>query len=265
MSATAGPLEFRQRYADNIEAVQTHLDGRQAQIHTALPGHIVSYDPAKMTVSVQIGLQAIHQQIDGTIKPVTIQPITDVPVMFPTGGGHTMTFPIAPGDECLLIFTERNIDNWYQRGGVQQPNDYRMHDISDAMCFVGIRSQPNVLGAGGPAVGPSASATTVQLRSDDGKNYVEIDGHNGVINVKANNNIVLENEDGSSTVNVLGNTGEISIKCQRQITLDCPRVVVTGQINCWSEVIAQAQTNGYVTLSGHLKHSGNPSTPTPGT
>jgi Phage protein Gp138 N-terminal domain len=229
MSATAGPLEFRQRYADNIEAMQTHLDGRQAQIHTALPGHIVSYNPATQTASVQFGVQAIHQQIDGTIKPVTIHPVSDVPVHFPNGGGHTMTFPVKPGDECLVIFSERNIDNWHQSGGTQQPGDYRMHDINDCFVLVGVRSQPNVLS--------NVSADTVQLRSDNGETYIELDGAGSAVN----------------------------IRCPGTIKLDCVTLHVTGTINCDSEVIAQANTMGFVTLSKHLKHSGTPSQPTPGT
>jgi hypothetical protein len=240
MSEAAGPLEYRQHYATDIEAMQTHLDGRQAQIHTAMPGHIVSYDPASMTVTVQIGLQALREMTDGSIQPVTIQPIRNVPVMFPTGGGHTLTFPIKPGDECLVIFTERSIDNWYQHGGLQQPNDYRMHDINDALCFVGIRSQPNVLGGGAAThagVATTASADTVQLRSDDGQTYIELDGAGRTVN----------------------------IRCPGVITLDCVSLHVTGDIQCYSEVFAQSQTMGFVTLSKHFKHSGSPSTPTPGT
>jgi hypothetical protein len=81
------------------------------------------------------------------------------------------------------------------------------------------------------------------------------DGANNAVTVMA----------GNATAVIGGKMGNISLGCQGEIKLDCPRVVVTGQINCWSEVIAQANTNGYVSLSGHYKHSGSPSTPTPGT
>jgi hypothetical protein len=230
MSDKAGPLEFRQRHADNIETIQTHLDGRQMQIHTAIPGHIVSYNPVTMTASVQIGIQAMHEQIDGTIQAVTIMPVADVPVHFPAGGGHTMTFPVRPGDECLVIFSERNIDNWFARGGVQQPGDYRMHDLNDCFVLVGTRSQPNVLS--------NVSNDTVQLRSDDGNTFVEVDGVGG----------------------------NLRMKCQNEITLDAPTVHVTGQINCDSEVIAQANTAGFVTLSKHERHTTPGSNgPQPGT
>src|SRR4029077_19340866 len=192
----AGPLEWRQRHADNIETIQTHLDGRQAQIHTAQPGHIVSYDPETMTASVQLGLQAVNRNVDGTLEPMAIHPVTDVPVHFPGGGGHTLTFPVKVGDECLVIFSERNIDAWHQHGGVQQPMDYRMHDINDCFALVGVRSQANKLS--------NVSPNTVQLRSDDGTSFVDLDS----------------------------GTGRLTLKTTSAVVLDCPTVTVTGKIEC---------------------------------
>jgi hypothetical protein len=132
MSGKLGPLEWRQHQTDDFEAAQTHADARQAQIHTSMPGKIVSFDPKTMTAVVQPALQSMQKQNDGSAKPVDIHPIADVPVHFPGGGGHAMTFPVKVGDECMIQFAERSIDNWHQHGGTQQPSDYRMHDINDA-------------------------------------------------------------------------------------------------------------------------------------
>ncbi len=222
-------LDPRQTYADHLETSHTENDGRQAQIHTSMPGVIVSYNPTTMTAVVQPALQGIRTLMDGTRQPVTISPIQDVPVHFPGGGGHIFTFPVQRGDECLIMFSERSIDNWHQHGGVQQPSDWRMHDINDAFVLVGTRSQPAVPG--------DVSGGAVQMRSDDGLTMIEINGL----------------------------AGTIKMKCYNMVTIDCPELHVTGTINCDAEVIAQANTMGYVTLSKHLKHSGAPSQPTPGT
>jgi hypothetical protein len=77
---------------------------------------------------------------------------------------------VKPGDECLLVFLERSMDNWHQHGGVQEPSDHRMHDINDAVAYVGLRSQPNVISG--------ISTTGVQLRSDAGTDFVEVDNGN---------------------------------------------------------------------------------------
>jgi hypothetical protein len=216
----AGPLDWRQRHTNQIETMETHLDGRQAQIHTATPGVIVSYDAAAMTVVVQPAIQGMHQKLDGKIEPVTITPIRDVPVHFPSGGGHTMTFPIAEGDECLIMFSERNIDNWFQHGGVGQPRDYRMHDINDAFVLVGLKSQPKAL------AGVNTSA--VQIRSNDGLTSITLGGGSGV-----------------------------TIKTGLSVTLEAPKVTIKGDLDVTGEVKAKSG-GGFVTLSQHIQAGQKP-------
>lgn len=216
----AGPLDWRQRHANDVEVMETHLDGRQAQIHTSMPGTIVSYDPATMTVVVQPAIQGMHQKLDGKVEPVTISTIGDVPVHFPSGGGHTMTFPIAAGDECLIMFSERNIDNWFQHGGVQQPRDYRMHDMNDAFVLVGLKSQPKSL------AGVNTSA--VQIRSNDGLTSITLGGGSGV-----------------------------TIKTGLSVTLEAPTVTIKGDLKVTGEVTAKSG-GGFVTLSQHLQAGQKP-------
>ena len=59
-------LDYRQRFYDPVETLQVAMDGRQSQIHTSMPGHIVSYDPKTMTAVVQPAIQGMHTQPDGT-------------------------------------------------------------------------------------------------------------------------------------------------------------------------------------------------------
>jgi hypothetical protein len=175
----------RQRHADFLETVQAQQDGRQAQIHTAMPATITAYDASKLTVSVQPSIQAMQSMPDGTVAPLTLSVLKDVPVVFCGGGGHLLSFPIKAGDECLLIFAERSIDFWYQHGGVQKPSDWRMHDINDGFALIGVRSQPNVPGGSGSRSGTAVSGTTTQLRSDDGMAVIELDPGAHAINLAA--------------------------------------------------------------------------------
>jgi len=164
-------MDPRERLNDNQESLQTALDGAQSSIWTSLPGYITKYSPTAMTVEVQPTIQGLYRGIDGNATLVTMPLLVDVPVLFPGGGGLTLTFPIAIGDECLVWFACRCIDAWWQSGGVQPPGEFRMHDLSDGFALVGPRSQPRVLTA------PSTSAA--QLRTEDGTTYLEIlpDGH----------------------------------------------------------------------------------------
>ena len=159
-------MDPRERFDDPVEAQRAAMDGRQAQIQTAMPGIIQSYNAEAQTCTVQPAIKGRVEYPDGSVKSVPLPLLVDVPVKFPSGGGFTLTFPVAPGDECLVIFASRCIDAWWQSGGVQEPLATRMHDLSDGFALVGPRSQTRKL--------PNVSTTNTQLRTDDGATYIEI-------------------------------------------------------------------------------------------
>lgn len=55
------------------------------------------------------------------------------------------TFPLTKGMECVLLFNDRELESWFINGG-NNPQAYpRMHDLTDAIAIVGIRSLPNMI------------------------------------------------------------------------------------------------------------------------
>jgi len=164
-------MDPRERIGDTHEAVRVALDAQQAQIWTGLPGIIQSYQPAAQTVSVQPSVMGMVWVGDGQPGPVALPLLVDVPVQFPSGGGVTLTFPVANGDECFVEFSARCIDGWWAQGGVQPPLNSRMHDLSDAVAHLGFRSKPRALA--------NVSTTSAQIRTDDGKTMVDV-GNAGV-------------------------------------------------------------------------------------
>lgn len=159
-------MDRRERTDNPVEAIRAALEGMQADMWTALPGVIESYDAERQTCTVQPAIRGKVEAPGGAVNSVVLPLLVDVPVVFPSGGGFTLTFPIAPGDECLVVFASRCIDAWWQSGGVQEALAARTHDLSDGFAFVGPRSQPRSL--------PEVSAEHVQLRTDDGATYLEI-------------------------------------------------------------------------------------------
>ena len=137
------------------QAIIGHVDSAIKNLHTCLPGIIVSFDPVKQTAQVQPALKRVFAETGAVNLPVCV----DVPVVFPGGGGYFLTFPVAPGDECLLMFSERCIDYWYASGGTQEPAEYRTHDYSDGIAIVGLNSQPRKLS------GLNMSATELRHRT----------------------------------------------------------------------------------------------------
>ena len=96
-------MDRRERWAEPVEALRAALDGRQAEMWTALPGIVQSFDPAAMTVSVQPAVAGRISDEAGKAASVDLPILPDVPVVFPGGGGFALTFPVAAGDECLVV------------------------------------------------------------------------------------------------------------------------------------------------------------------
>lgn len=147
-----------------------------------MPGIVKSFDAESQTATVQPAIKRIFKTVNEDVEiltPVDLPVLINVPIVFPRGGGFSMTFPVAKGDECLLVFSERSIDNWHRSGGSQKPLARRFHSISDAIAMVGLSSLPNKI--------PNYSSSSVQIKKDDGS---------CVFSLKDDNGIRLENSSG---------------------------------------------------------------------
>lgn len=116
------------------DALRQAIQFQLYDLHTALPGVIVSYDYTKQKAEVQPTLKKSY--LDGTTLDLPI--LSNVPVIFPKAGGAGLTFPVVQGDTCLLLFIERSTDLWKSVGGNVAPNDPRKFDLSDAVAIMGL-------------------------------------------------------------------------------------------------------------------------------
>lgn len=196
-------MDQRERANPYEEALAAALDGLQARIWTCLPGIIDSFDSETQTASVQIALKVQQRASDGSTQLVNVPLLVDCPVEFPSGGGGTLTFPIAQGDECEVSFSSRCIDAWWQSGGVQPQAEFRMHDLSDGFVKVGPRSKPKVI--------PNISTTAVELRSDDDATKISLNPTAKTIAVTATGGINLNGVTIDSSGNLVA-PGEVSAK-----------------------------------------------------
>ena len=131
--------------AQLTESLQSILRYWKQRVHTALPGRIVSFDPEKQTAEVEICIQS-WMKVEGGWEKWPAPLLPRVPVLFPRGGGAFITWPLKKGDYCLVIFQERSIDQWCQRGGTQVDPIWRWeHDLSDAVCIPGFYPYPEAL------------------------------------------------------------------------------------------------------------------------
>lgn len=171
------------------------FDAFAAQLWTSLPGIIQSFDPVAQTCTIVPAVQGAVITPSGEVQLVDLPVLVDCPVLWPNGGGFTLTFPIEPGDEGLIMFASRCIDSWWESGSSTPvpPAEIRFHDLSDGFVMVGPRSLPKAISG--------VSTTSTQLRKDDGTAYVEI-----------------------------SDNGDIKLKSPTLVTIDSPQTICTGTL-----------------------------------
>lgn len=119
-------------------------------------GQITAFYPASHTADVQILFQRVLT--DGTIS--SYPKLLNCPVFTLQGGGSSLQFPISIGDQCIVLFSDRNIDSWYLNGNQQPPIDGRLHDLSDGIVLVGLNSKAST------AIAPLSTTETRIILKD---------------------------------------------------------------------------------------------------
>ncbi len=199
-------LSLEQRLTPSVARAHSLAEMIAQSLRVALPAIVQSFHPGPPAkVSVLVATEEFFEQNEGGAgkislkkKSVQLPVLEDVPVMMPTGGGWSFTFPIRPGDECLLIFADTPLDVWFQNGGLgNRPISQRRHSLSDAVAWFGMRSTPRALSG--------YSTTSAQIRNDAQTVVVDLsDDHvnitapnvnvtcSGAANVQAGGNVTVQ-------------------------------------------------------------------------
>jgi hypothetical protein len=120
-------------------------------VNTCIPGIINSFDPITQTVNVTPAIQMRVQDADRQETFEDLPTLVQVPVCYPFAvtAGYALTLPIKEGDPCVLVFSQRAIENWHKLGGIQPPEDFaemsRHHDLNDAFALMCAPALPQVL------------------------------------------------------------------------------------------------------------------------
>ncbi len=166
-----------------------HRDEIFASLNCHQIGTVQSFNATNQTVTVQIATkrvvyntpQALGSALQQTPTLIDYPLLTDVPVFVLSGGGASIRFPIAKGDTCLVLFSDRDIENWQMTGDTGAPASSRMHSLSDGLAIVGFFSLANRI--------TDYNATKPQIRFGD--ITVTLDT-NGTIKIQTVSGAVLE-------------------------------------------------------------------------
>jgi len=125
--------------------IRASIDNAVAGLRVAVPGRIVSFDSTTQTATIQVLLTEIYEDRDGELENESVPLLPDIPVLIYGTIDFSIQIPIKPNDPGLLIFSDRSLDNWQSKGGEQDPQDLRRHDITDAIFIPGLRALPEKL------------------------------------------------------------------------------------------------------------------------
>jgi len=102
-----------------------------ATLHCALPGIVEAFDAETRTAVIR---PAVKRGMEAGDPALSLPLLRDVPVFMP------VPFEVSPGDACLVVFADCDIDAWFESGEAEAPPSGRMHSLSDGFAFVGFRT-----------------------------------------------------------------------------------------------------------------------------
>jgi len=119
---------------DNLkQEIENLVQGALQNVHTCIPGTIVSFNAGKCLAVVTPSGQ--FKTPAG--KLLSYPQVHDVPVVLIQSSGQDVTVacPIEPGDGCLLFFSEQQLDRF--RDGEDAKCDLRF-DLTNAIAVMGL-------------------------------------------------------------------------------------------------------------------------------
>lgn len=244
-----------QEFAQQIEDVV-----REAtyDIHTALPGTILEYDPLSGMATVKpSGTTAMKNG-----ERLTYPEISKVPVVFPQCNAQkaVIAFPVMPGDGCLILICENDLKPWTSHG--KETDSNMKFDLTNAVCIPGLFTE------GGEAGVSALENNAVVIRNEDTTVMVKPDGMSAAyeesricvsafgVELACNGSRLVVEDDGIVMDGKLTVNGETMVYGSLEVTEDLTvggDMAVSGGLN----VDGTLEAKGSVVVNGDLTAKGS--------
>lgn len=121
---------------DFVQSLETFLQARLEDIHTMLPGRIVSYDDTTRlaTVKPSVSMRSLHGDI------LDIPPIDSVPVVWPGSSDFSIRGQLRNGDGVVLYFAESGLGGWLRGSEDAEADDETRFSLHDAIAVPGLNA-----------------------------------------------------------------------------------------------------------------------------
>lgn len=209
------------------ELLDNCLSYQLDDLHTMLPAVIIAIDYTTRKVSVQPTIKKRKRDGDSDAKGLQdMAIIQNVPLVTPASKLAMLSIPVKVGDEVLLGFFERSVDNYLYSDGSKpiDPQDYRKHDYNDAVAIIGLNTFKSALGM-------HPENVVLLMNADTSKECKLSLTPSGEVVIDSPLKITL---NGAEEVNV--NTTKANITASDSVKIDSPQTTCTGDLRVDGEV-----------------------------
>lgn len=216
---------------NSYEAIDSHIERFKNNLKTQTVGKIVKVN-----------------YIDDYIESVTVKPYVNtvykdglvmekascfrVPLIFPSGGGGLISFPVQVGDPVLLMFCHEDIEAYMDTGSISDPHTLRKFTSNDVVAIPCLYPHDESLK-------PSRDKFQIKYKGAE----VTIDPK-GVVTVTSPDEVIVK---GATTVTVIAES----------IKLEASSVTCTGSLRVDGSVTTggDVSTDSGISLESHV-HAG---------
>lgn len=123
------------------ELIRRAIASERADIQVSMPGIVVSYDAASETATIQPATRRARYNAEDEIVAEEINPIQNVPVIWPSCTAFSISGVLAPGDGVDLVFSTYSHSGYRNTGNVATPQDLRPQSLSYPKAYPGFKAK----------------------------------------------------------------------------------------------------------------------------
>ena len=221
--------------------LRDNFEYSMANVHTAFPGVVVSYNAKTRRADIQPSLRRKLPNGEFIDFPI----ITEVPIMFFGSKKYAIHVPFEKGDEVFVIVCERSTDKWRDNGGAGiEDGDPRRFNLMDSIAIPGLQAvdfipvEEDGLNIVHKSESNGELISHVQMDDD----HVEVKHKKSFIDMKDN---IVEATNGKCTVKI--NDDKASIKNSSK-----------SLFSIWDTLLQTMGTTSPTTLGSPATHNWNP-------
>lgn len=171
---------IRNVLGDDSQLYENIIKKVNFNLRCCIPGVIQQYDPKTNTASIQPAIREEIVNEDNTVQYMNLPILVNVPIIFPSCSIGSIKMLLKQGDECLVLFSDLSIDNFWKYANVQNPIEVRRHDLSDGIAIPCVLSQPNTKPFNGTGVEITSGGSKISITNDG----IKFSDQNGTITLE---------------------------------------------------------------------------------